>query len=107
MDPRPSEIFEIDDATKVYCENDGILHIGKDIKNYNGIDCGIFRLNQRFFSAMQRELRNSRDSISTGITALIKAQDMSAVYLEPAEQWIDIDTPQAYAEALKLNILGA
>lgn len=103
VDKQVERIFDIDDATKVSCQANRILHINKNLSDYNGIDCGIFRLNARFFSAMRAKMRQGKDSISAGIEELIRNDDMLAVFMENHERWIDIDTPQAYQFALKME----
>jgi choline kinase len=101
VDKQIDKVFDIDDATKVALDGRRIVNIGKEIKSYTGIDCGIFKLNSRFFEAMTDALRDGRDSISAAINGLIKNNDMEAVFLEPGENWIDIDTPSAYKHSLR------
>ncbi len=103
VDPFPKEIFDIDDATKVRVENDFLVQIGKEISDYNCIDCGIFRLNNNFFTAFENALLTGKDSISAGISQLIDQRIMKAVFTDKPFQWLDIDTPEAYAHA-KENI---
>ena len=100
VDKRCDKIFDIDDATKVIVEKNRIKQIGKNLKNYNGIDCGIFRLNNRYFNSMREQLEIGNESISSAIDGLIKNDDMFAVFTEDHEDWIDIDTPEAYQYAL-------
>jgi len=101
VDPRINDIFDIDDATKVEVQGNRIINIGKSITNYNGIDCGIFRLNKNFFSSMREKLKENQDSISAAVTGLIQNKDMEAVFIGDKENWIDIDTPEAYRFALE------
>ncbi len=102
VDKRIDQIFDIDDATKVWIDDEKIIKIGKNIPEYNAIDCGIFRLNPRFFDAMSEQLKHDRDSISAAIEILIRNGDMNAVVMDSAARWIDIDTPQAYDYAQKM-----
>jgi 1L-myo-inositol 1-phosphate cytidylyltransferase len=101
VDPRVDSIFDIDDATKVLCENNRIIDIGKTIANYNAIDCGIFKLTNRYFAKMDEALAKNEESISAAIKMLIKGRDMEAVFMEPGDSWIDIDTPEAYRYCLE------
>ncbi len=101
VDPRISEVFDLDDATKVRVNGHRILDIGKEIRQYNGIDCGVFKLTPRFFAAMRERLKWHQESISAGVQGLIQQDDMEAVLMEPQDYWIDIDTPEAYQHALK------
>jgi len=105
VDRRISENFDIDDATKVqteglHADGDRILRIGKELTEYNTLDCGIFRLTQRFYESMRTQLTHDRESISDAIKGLIRNNDMEAVYMQDKEQWFDIDTPEAYSDAL-------
>lgn len=101
VDPKIDQIFDIDDATKVEHDKGAILKIGKELAQYNGIDCGIFVLNQRFFDSMQAQLRSGKESISAAIQGLIANDDMEAVLLGDHDYWIDVDTPASYEFALK------
>ena len=101
VDPKVDSIFDIDDATKVKIEEDNIVNIGKEIEEYNHIDCGIFRLTKRFYQAMERALEKGEESISAAVNQLVADNDMKGVFLEDHETWIDIDTPEAYKHALE------
>ena len=101
VDPRINDVFDIDDATKVVVEDDRIENIGKEISDYNAVDCGIFKLTPRFFTAMNEQAQKGQDSISAGIRQLIAQNDMHAVYIGANDFWIDVDTPEAYHHAEK------
>lgn len=100
VDPRVASVFDIDDATKVNTAGEKILDIGKTISVYNALDCGIFRLTPRFFESMREQLLRDKDSISDAVKVLIRNKDMEAVFMQDNEQWFDVDTPEAYADAL-------
>ncbi len=100
VDSQTEKIYDINDATKVYCEGSRIVDIGKNITQYNGVDCGIFKLKNSFFRAMKEVLEYNQDSISAAIKVLIKDMNMKAVFLKAEEKWIDIDTPESYQYSL-------
>lgn len=104
VDPDVDGIFDIDDATKVEVVDNSIIHIGKELANYNAIDCGIFKLTKRFFDAMREQLKQNQESISAAVKGLIQNADMEAVFLDEHDSWIDIDTPESYQHALKNSI---
>lgn len=101
VDPKLNNIFDLDDATKVEIKGDKIINIGKEIINYNGIDCGIFKLTHRFFDSMRESLKLNQESISASVKGLIANNNMEAVFMQPDEFWIDIDTPESYEFALR------
>ena len=96
VDSRIGLIRDLDDATKVEVEGAAITNIGKDLKTYNAIDCGIFRLNQTFFTSMREKLSEGKDSISAGVRSLIEKREIEAVFVGADDSWIDIDTNEAY-----------
>lgn len=102
VDPRIDAVFDLDDATKVRVNDHRILDIGKEIGQYNGIDCGVFKLTPRFFEAMRERLKLRQESISAAIQGLIQQDDMEAVFMRQHDLWIDIDTPEAYHHALRI-----
>ncbi|KAA3657727.1 MAG: hypothetical protein DWQ10_12655 [Calditrichaeota bacterium] len=96
VDEKVDAVFDIDDATKVDVKQNKIINIGKEIDQYNAIDCGIFRLNSRYFDAMRQKLQHGEESISAAINGLIRNDDMEAVFMDSKDYWIDIDTNDAY-----------
>jgi len=100
VDPQVDGVFDLPDATKVMMEGTYITGIGKELVDFNGIDCGVFRLDERFFEAMECALRQGKESISEGVRHLIKARAFEGVLLPAGSHWIDIDTPEAYEYAL-------
>jgi choline kinase len=100
VDPFIQENFDLDDATKVQVENGFITSIGKKIDVYNSLDCGIFRLNSAFFEAVEKAVESGDESISGAIMQLVNNRCMKAITLDAPNQWIDVDTPEAYEHAL-------
>jgi choline kinase len=100
VDPWVEGVFDLPDATKVRLEGAHITGIGKELVNFNAIDCGVFRLDERFFEAMECAIRQGKESLSEGIRHLIEARAIGGVCLPDGSRWIDIDTPEAYAYAL-------
>ncbi|MBP7459922.1 MAG: NTP transferase domain-containing protein [Candidatus Delongbacteria bacterium] len=99
VDQAIGDVFDLDDATKVKTEGTRIVEIGKTIPEYNGIDCGVFKLTHRFFSAMEDQIRQGKESLSNGVQALIARDDFGAEFLPAGNRWVDVDTPEAYRYA--------
>lgn len=100
VDPRVDGVFDLPDATKVMMEGAHITGIGKELVDFNAIDCGVFRLDDRFFEAMECAIRQGKESLSEGIRYLIETRSFGGVCLPEGSHWIDIDTPEAYEYAL-------
>src|SRR5215475_354973 len=100
VDPRIDGVFDLPDATKVMMAGTHITGIGKGLVDFNAIDCGVFRLDDRFFEAMGGAIRQGKESISEGVHHLIEVRAFGGVLLPEGSHWIDIDTPEAYEYAL-------
>lgn len=98
VDPWLDNIFDMDDATKVYQTEDYIEKIGKEINGYNAVDCGIFRLERDFFDAAEEALGKQQESISAAITQLVAKKRIKTVPVSQPNEWQDIDTPEAYEQ---------
>jgi choline kinase len=100
VDPRIDACFDLPDATKVRREGDRIADIGKDLGEYDVLDCGVFRLDQRFRVALERAVAQGREGISDGVRELVTGEGFGTVVLPPGAAWLDIDTPESYHFAL-------
>lgn len=101
VDPYISNNFDLDDATKVLVKDTCIAGIGKELIEYNALDCGIFCLESDFFTAVERALEKGKESISAAISELIYNNRIKVVMLNKPHQWLDIDTPEAYQYAIQ------
>ena len=101
VDKTPKKHIDLNDATKVKIENNKIVDIGKEIKDYNGIDCGMFLCNQSLFDALKKSIKKRDGTLSGGIHILSKKGEMR--YFDIKENfWIDIDTKEDFKETEKI-----
>lgn len=99
-DDRLRRVFDLDDATKVVLDGPRIVDIGKDLTEYNAVDCGIFRINNRFIHALDAAIAEGKESISDGVRRLITENDMRSVPFPGDRAWVDVDTPEMYRDAM-------
>lgn len=93
--------FDLDDATKVRLHGDSVAAIGKELRDYDALDTGIFRITEGFIDALAA-LDGARGvSLSEGVARMARTGRFRAVDVGD-EAWIDVDTPEALraAEAL-------
>jgi choline kinase len=93
-------VFDADDLTKVRLSADRIIAIGKDLNRWDAGDTGFFHCTRALFDGLEAAQRDGGFSLSDGIRTLARngrvfAQDLTGY------DWIDIDTPEALAEAEK------
>jgi 1L-myo-inositol 1-phosphate cytidylyltransferase len=99
VDYKLDSIFDMDDATKVWAENDRIVRIGKTITDYNCVDTGVFVGTHGLMDAIDDVYRIAGDaSLSDGVQALA-ARDVMRVLDVGSGFWQDVDTPEMLEHA--------
>jgi choline kinase len=99
VDTRLSQVFDISDATKIRLADGVPVAIGKKLRKYNAVDCGLFRFDGRMFSALKQSIGKGRRSLTDAVKILIANGDLEVIPVGDDVFWIDIDTPRAYREA--------
>lgn len=100
IDRKIGACFDIDDATKVKTgQGQSIVAIGKELSDYDALDCGLFAVTSGVFDTLSEELSARGDcSLSDGMRRLgargrFLGQEIGGAF------WHDVDTPGALAFA--------
>jgi len=98
VDHNVDDVFDLDDATKVKCETDHIVDIGKDLARYDALDTGMFLCSPAFFLRLESAKKTGDCSLSDGMRQLAREQKLKAFDIGDAH-WQDVDSPEALAHA--------
>jgi choline kinase len=99
VDRRIDDVYDIDDATKVRTEGPRIVDIGKQLKDYDCIDCGVFAVTPALFDALDAVYRQRGDcSLSDGVRALAQSGRARVIDIGTAF-WQDVDTAKDLSRA--------
>ncbi len=98
VDHNVDRVFDLDDATKVKCEADHIVDIGKDLARYDALDTGMFLCSPALFDRLESAKRDGSCSLSDGMRQLAREQKLRAFDIDDAH-WQDVDSPEALAHA--------
>ncbi|GAB4559482.1 MAG: bifunctional L-myo-inositol-1-phosphate cytidylyltransferase/CDP-L-myo-inositol myo-inositolphosphotransferase [Anaerolineae bacterium] len=98
IDRRTRDVFDLDDATKVNVDGDGIIAIGKELTQFNAVDTGCFLLRPVAFDALAAARAKGEGTVTAGVRELIAMGKMGVVDIGDA-LWIDVDTPASLVEA--------
>jgi choline kinase len=104
-DDHISQVFDLDDATKVWSEDGVLQEIGKELPRFNAIDTGMFLLTESIFTAMREQVEAGSEQLSAGVAALARRGAMRTWDIG-GRRWIDIDTPDALRAAEALSREG-
>jgi 1L-myo-inositol 1-phosphate cytidylyltransferase len=106
VDRKLDLIFDLDDAMKVQTHGDQIAAIGKNLRDYDAIDTGLFVCPLEIFEYLKRAKQNEDCSLADGVRLMAADDKARAVEIGDA-WWQDIDTPQMLQHAekrLKLRV---
>lgn len=97
LDFNLERVLDMADAMKVRVHPSRrlrILEMGKDLKDYDAVDCGVFKCRHDFFMALEAAEEQGHCSLSNACSALISEGKMGGVDID-GDFWIDVDTPSA------------
>ncbi len=98
---RNNPLVNLEEATKVKREKDKILDIGKDLREYNAIDTGIFLCTPAIFSALEQSTKMGDSTLSGGIRTL--AHNRKARVMDIGNRlWIDVDDENTLKKACQI-----
>lgn len=99
IDRKIESIFDLDDAMKVQTQGESLVAIGKDLRDYDAIDTGVFLCSDEIFGSLQRAQAERGDcSLSDGVRLLATDGNMRVVDIGES-WWQDVDTPEMLARA--------
>lgn len=89
---------DIEEATKVKKETDKIINIGKNLKEYNALDTGIFLCTPAIFPALEQSMKMGDSTLSGGIRTLANKRKARVMNIGN-RLWIDVDDEKALKKA--------
>ena len=99
VDCNIEEVFDLADATKVLLNDEGrIEEIGKELKNFNALDTGVFYCTPALFEALEEAASKGGETLSDGIQVLCRRGTMGGREVSGC-LWQDIDSPECVVEA--------
>jgi 1L-myo-inositol 1-phosphate cytidylyltransferase len=99
VDRKIGDVFDLNDATRVWADGDRILQIGKGLRPFNAIDVGVFVATPALFDPLDLARHCRGDAtVSDGVQALADAGRMTALDIGKGF-WQDVDTPAMLAHA--------
>lgn len=100
VDRKLNSIFDPDDAMKVQTRGEEIVTLGKELREYDAIDTGLFVCDAALFEHLERarEAGGGGCSLADGVRSLA-AEGMARAIDVGAAWWQDVDTPEMLAAA--------
>ena len=103
VDRKLDSIFDLEDAMKVQTRENMIIDIGKNLRDYDAIDIGLFVCPLEIFDYLERAKSSScRSDCSLADGVRLMARDNKVRAISIGESWWqDVDTPKMLQHAEK------
>ncbi len=101
VDRKVHAVYDLPDAMKVSTTRSSVRSLGKDLREYDAIDTGMFICGDAIFDAMRESAAAGRDALADGMSVMSQA-GLTKTWDIGAARWIDVDTPAARDEAERL-----
>lgn len=98
IDRKLNSIFDLDDAMKIQTRRNKVTGIGKDLRDYDAIDTGLFVCPLEIFDYLERAKRNGDCSLADGVRLMARDGKVRAVDIRES-WWQDVDTLQMLRHA--------
>ena len=91
VDRKLHSIFDLDDAMKIQTRGNQVASIGKNLRDYDAIDAGMFVCPVKIFDYLERAKQNGDCSLADAVRLMAADDKVHAVDIGDA-WWQDIDT---------------
>jgi 1L-myo-inositol 1-phosphate cytidylyltransferase len=96
VDRKLRSIFDLNDAMKVQTRGNQVIAIGKNLRDYDAIDTGLFVSPPEIFRYLEKAKQNGDCSLADGIRLMAAADKVRVIDIGDA-WWQDVDTPEMLA----------
>ena len=101
VDRKLDSVFDLEDAMKVQTRGNRITDIGKNLRDYDAIDIGLFVCPLEIFAYLERAKSSSGQgdcSLADGVRLMARDNKVRAIDIGES-WWQDVDTPQMLRHA--------
>lgn len=98
-DRRMESVYDLAECTKIKAEQDFAVKLGKDLCDFNAVDCGLFIGNGALLEALSDAISQSRYTLTDAVNILAGRRRVKLHFVDGA--WIDVDDLPSYRHAEK------
>lgn len=104
-DSRLEKIYDLDECTKIAATGDRAEVLGKNLKKYNAIDCGLFVDTGVLQKALEKSIAQGSYALTDAVNLVAEQGKLKLHFVH--HNWVDVDDPASYkyCETLLLRSL--
>ncbi|MGI5900926.1 MAG: sugar phosphate nucleotidyltransferase [Desulfitobacteriia bacterium] len=98
-DKRVDKIFDLADGTKIKADQDYALELGKNLTEFNAVDCGLFIGSKALLEALEVSIDRGEYALTDAVNILAREGKVKLHFVEGI--WEDVDDFASYKNAEK------
>ncbi|MGI5912429.1 MAG: sugar phosphate nucleotidyltransferase [Syntrophomonadaceae bacterium] len=99
-DRRLGKVYDLEECTKVKGHQDYALKLGKDLQNFDAVDCGLFIGTRALLDALASSISKGGYALTDGVNLLADSLKVKLFYVEG--NWVDVDDIDSYKYCEKM-----
>jgi len=93
-DSRLEKVFDLDECTKIMATGNRAEILGKDLKNFNAVDCGLFVDTGALQKALSQSIAEGAYTLTAAVNKLAEQGKVKLHFVD--HYWVDVDDPASY-----------
>ncbi|HHW06415.1 MAG TPA: NTP transferase domain-containing protein [Clostridia bacterium] len=94
------QVFDLEECTKIKMSGDKPERLGKDLKNFSSVDCGLFMGTGTLLDALGAAIDKGAYALTDAVNALAAAGRLKLHFI--SGRWIDVDDRDSHLQAEKM-----
>ncbi len=99
-DRRLEKVYDLDECTKIKAEQDYALKLGKQLHDFNAVDCGLFIGTGALLDALSKAISQGGYTFTDGVNILAGSGRARLHFVN--DFWIDVDDQASYQYCEKI-----
>jgi CDP-L-myo-inositol myo-inositolphosphotransferase len=99
-DRRLDKVYDLDECTKIKAKQDYALKLGKQLRDFNAVDCGLFIGTGALLDALSKAISQGRYTFTDGVNILAGSGKARLHFVN--DFWIDVDDQDSYQYCEKI-----
>jgi len=98
-DRRLDKVYDLDECTKIKAEDNAALRLGKELRDFNAVDCGLFLGTGELLRALGEAIAEDKCALTDAVNLMAERGKVRLHFVDGF--WIDVDDYESFKECEK------
>ena len=100
-DKRLDRVYDVEECTKVKANGDYAITLGKQLNDYNAVDCGLFIGSKALLDSLAQSIKEEKYALTDAVNVLAERGKVKLHFVKDGF-WIDVDDIESYKQCEKI-----